>query len=61
MCKRESCSSGTRAIRRSRLLLALARHGYRTNGRLDLQKGSHTFKTGVLVVRNRKDQNGRPV
>ncbi len=23
------------------------------------QKGSHTFKTGVLVVRNRKDQNGR--
>jgi len=23
------------------------------------QKGSHTFKTGVLVARNRKDQNGR--
>jgi hypothetical protein len=23
------------------------------------QKGSHTFKAGVLVVRNRKDQNGR--
>src|ERR1700730_14218865 len=23
------------------------------------QKGSHTFKMGVLVVRNRKDQNGR--
>jgi hypothetical protein len=27
---------------------------------LTWQKGSHTFKTGVLVVRNRKDQNGRP-
>src|SRR5438552_18367253 len=23
------------------------------------QKGPHTFKAGVLVVRNRKDQNGR--
>lgn len=27
---------------------------------LTWQKGSHTFKTGVLVVRNRKDQNARP-
>ena len=27
---------------------------------LTWQKGGHTFKTGVLVVRNRKDQNGRP-
>ncbi len=27
---------------------------------LTWQKGSHTFKIGVLVVRNRKDQNGRP-
>lgn len=27
---------------------------------LTWQKGSHTFKTGVLVARNRKDQNGRP-
>jgi hypothetical protein len=27
---------------------------------LTWQKGSHTLKTGVLVVRNRKDQNGRP-
>lgn len=24
-------------------------------------KGAHTAKTGVLVIRNRKDQNGRPV
>jgi len=24
------------------------------------QKGTHTLKTGVLVARNRKDQNGRP-
>jgi hypothetical protein len=27
---------------------------------LTWQKGSHTFKTGVLVARNRKDQNARP-
>ncbi len=27
---------------------------------LTWQKGAHTFKTGVVVVRNRKDQNGRP-
>jgi hypothetical protein len=27
---------------------------------LTWQKGAHTFKTGVLVARNRKDQNGRP-
>jgi hypothetical protein len=27
---------------------------------LTWQKGAHTFKTGVLVVRNRKDQNARP-
>jgi len=27
---------------------------------LTWQKGSHTFKTGVFVARNRKDQNGRP-
>jgi hypothetical protein len=27
---------------------------------LTWQKGAHTFKTGILVVRNRKDQNGRP-
>jgi Carboxypeptidase regulatory-like domain len=27
---------------------------------LTWQKRAHTFKTGVLVARNRKDQNGRP-
>src|SRR5260370_10299296 len=31
-----------------------------TTDDLTWQKGSHTFKTGVLVVRNRKDQNARP-